>query len=88
MDNTREEGFNELLFQMSKCLGFDFEKIEIKNRCYSPIGHAEEENTNRLIREGLVKFLDDNPLDVNIKNIPEKELEELGEGLTKLIKGH
>ncbi len=71
LNDKHEEAFNELLFQMSRYLGYDFEKTDIKSRCYAPNDHANQESINRAIRDGLVKFLDDRPLDVNIVNPPE-----------------
>lgn len=47
----------DLLYQMSNCLGFDFDKTQIKNSVYSPIAHGNLEQELNIIRGGLVKIL-------------------------------
>ncbi len=61
----------ELLSNMSKCLGYGFKKIDIKNGCYAPVGHSEKDNDDFLIRRGLVGVLQGYlPLSVNVKDSP------------------
>ncbi len=64
---------NDLLFEMSKYLGYDFDKIDIKNGYYDPEGHATEVNIDRAIRNGLMNVLQGTtPLDINVKNLIEQ----------------
>ncbi len=64
---------NDLLFEMSKYLGYDFDKIDIKNGYYAPEGHAVEGDIDRAIRNGLMNVLQGNtPLDINVRNLIEQ----------------
>ncbi len=61
----------ELLSEMSKCLGYGFKKIDIKNGCYAPVGHSEKDNEEILIRKSLVGVLQGYmPVSVNVKDSP------------------
>ena len=68
-----DEYFVDLLFEMSKCLGYDFEKIHIRNGCYAPTGHAEQENDQRLVRKGLIGMFEGKiPMSMNVVSLPEQ----------------
>ena len=46
-----DELFINLLHTMAQYLGYDFDKIQLKRGCYSPIAHDEfENNQNKLLR--------------------------------------
>jgi hypothetical protein len=47
----------ELLYEMGKTLGFNFDKVKIKRGIYSPKGHGEEWIDNLQIRKGLCNIL-------------------------------
>lgn len=49
--------FTELLFRMSRALGYDFDTVQLKRGCYSPIAHGEMENDQFMIRKSLTKIL-------------------------------
>jgi hypothetical protein len=49
--------FTDLLYQMSKSLGYDFDKTQIKNSAYWPVAHGNLEHEMSQIRSGLVKIL-------------------------------
>lgn len=51
-----DELFVELLYQMSRCVNFRFERTHIKKSAYSPIAHGNLENDHNLIRTGLVSL--------------------------------
>ncbi|GFD97300.1 hypothetical protein KUL156_56210 [Alteromonas sp. KUL156] len=52
------ELFTSLLYAMSKSLGYDFDEVQLKRDCYSPIAHGRVEREQQKIREGLVDLLD------------------------------
>ncbi len=59
----------DLIFQISKCLGYDFERVDLKAIGYVPTGHDEKEDNLEIIREELVKLLTGKkPLDINVKD--------------------
>ena len=49
--------FVELLFQISRQLGYSYSKAQLQNDIYSPVAHGELENDQTLIRKGLAKLL-------------------------------
>ncbi len=59
----------DLIFQISKCLGYSFEKVDLKATGYVPTGHDEKEDNLEIIREELVNLLTGKkPLDINVKD--------------------
>ena len=64
----------ELLFEISKCLGYSFEKVDIKGAAYNSTADEDEErDEKKAIREGLIFLLAGSlPLNVNIENLPKK----------------
>ncbi|NKX04309.1 hypothetical protein HGD89_04945 [Alteromonadaceae bacterium A_SAG6] len=52
------ELFTRLLYAMSQSLGYDFDEVQLKRDCYSPIAHGRVEREQTRIREGLVDILD------------------------------
>ena len=68
---------DNLLFEMSKYLGYNFNELDIKNGCYFPEGHEIEGNIDRSIRLGLFNLFEGHiPLDINIKKYPERKSNE------------
>lgn len=49
--------FIDLLHEMAICLGYDFDKTQIKNGWYAPEAHATVEKEMHLIRRGLAEIL-------------------------------
>jgi uncharacterized protein DUF6680 len=49
--------FVELLYRMAICLGYDFDKVHIKNQSYSPVAHGDLETDQRLVRKGVISLL-------------------------------
>lgn len=49
--------FIELLYRMAICLGYDFDKVHIKNQSYSPVAHGDLETDQRLVRKGVISLL-------------------------------
>ena len=75
---------DNLLFEMSKYLGYNFNELDIKNGCYFPEGHEIEGNIDRSIRLGLFNLFEGHiPLDINIKKYPEQESNKDGDKHSK-----
>jgi Family of unknown function (DUF6680) len=53
----RDERFIELLYELSNCLGYRFDRVSLKRNIYTPVGHGEVEDELRLIRKGIVDLL-------------------------------
>lgn len=47
----------ELLYQMGKNLGYDYDKTEIKNGTYAPVAHGRLEEQQEEIRQGAIEVL-------------------------------
>jgi hypothetical protein len=52
-----EELLTDLLYEMSQCLGYDFDKVTIKRNVYTPRGHGELELDQHVLRKALVDIL-------------------------------
>ena len=69
------EYLENLLDEMSKCLGYDFERLNIKRDSYFPAGHAEKENDEFLIRKGILNAIQGHVnAGMNVKDLPEEIL--------------
>lgn len=69
----KDELFVELLYEMSKAVGYDFDKVELKRSAYSPKAHGEAELDFQIIRESLVEILSgDKP--IPIKAVADKDV--------------
>ena len=85
--------FVELLYKMSKGLGYDFDKVQLKRGIYTPIAHGEQEIALITIRDQLVKILTGNqPLpmsivDVNTTEEDRKKQELIQQGLIEYLDG-
>ena len=47
----------ELLYHMGQSLGYDFDKTQIKNGTYAPVGHGRVEEEQAAIRTSLLEVL-------------------------------
>ena len=63
-----------LIFELSKCLGYSFEKFDIKGAGYNSTADEEEERfEKKIIRAGIIDLLTSaSPLNLNITNLPKK----------------
>ncbi len=72
----------DLLYEMAKSLGYNFDKVLLKRGCYIPQGHGDIEMEQFFIRKGLVElFLGKKSLPINIvehKKEEDKRREENG----------
>jgi Family of unknown function (DUF6680) len=66
-----DELFTELLFKMSKALGYDFEEVQLKSDAYRPVGLASVENAQIAVLDGLARLLNNEKyLRVEVMNVP------------------
>jgi len=56
--NNNGTYLTDLLYEMGKSLGYDFDKALIKRNVYSPVGHLRDEEDLRAIRWGLIDVLE------------------------------
>ena len=69
-----EDYFIDLLSEMSSVLGYEFETIHLRNGCYVPMGHAEVEQEQRLLRKALIELAAGRlPLSMNVTSLPEQK---------------
>jgi len=52
-----DELFVDILYHMSKSLGYNFDKITLKRSVYSPIAHGELELEQQSIRRGMLDWV-------------------------------
>ncbi|MET4514364.1 hypothetical protein ABIB81_003683 [Bradyrhizobium sp. I1.7.5] len=63
--------FIELLFVMSKAVGFDFTKEHLQRGIYYPTGHAEiEADRHRVLKNAAAVLSGDQPLKMEISSFP------------------
>jgi O-glycosyl hydrolase len=63
--------FVELVHKMALCLGYDFDKVHIKNQSYSPIAHGDIENDQLEMRKRMLELLRGNAaLPVTTPGVP------------------
>ncbi len=63
--------FIDLLYNISRDVGYGFDKVQIKNACYRPISHGNVENENNVIRENLAKIVSgEKSLNMNVTGFP------------------
>lgn len=64
----------DLLYEMAKSLGYDFDKVHLKRSIYIPKGHTEFEFEQETIRKALLKIMTgQNSLPVKFTNFPGDE---------------
>ncbi len=63
--------FVELLHKMASFLGYNFNQVEISREVYSPKAHAQIQNEQDIIRQGVAKlFRGEIALPMDVKGIP------------------
>ena len=73
-----------LLFHISQALGYDFDEVQLKRDCYSPVYHGDVETQQAVIRKGMAEvFTEGKPLPLYVVNLngeqpaePNNEVEE------------
>ena len=54
---TRDELLTDLLYEMSRALQYDFDKLALKKNIYSPMGHGDIETYQRLVRQYVIEII-------------------------------
>lgn len=63
--------FMNLLFDMSKALGYDFDKVQLKSDAYRPIAHENLEKAQLKVLNGWADLLDNKQsLQIELTNLP------------------
>lgn len=89
----RQDLFIDLLYSISKFLGYEFSRSQLERDIYSPQGHSELEAEQTVIRKGLVALLNgQSSLNMAVKEFPydeaaSKEQEELRSALQAWLDG-
>ncbi len=61
----------QLLMLMGQSLGYEFDAVHVKKGIYMPQGHADTENENNLIRNGMIRLLyGDSSLKMDVQSFP------------------
>lgn len=67
----RIELFITLLLNMAASLGYRFSRVELGKEVYSPFAHAQMEQEQQIIRQGLAKlFKGEFPIPMDVKTFP------------------
>jgi hypothetical protein len=83
-----DELFTDLLYEMSRYLGYDFDKVYLKRSIYTPQAHFDQDQAQLIIRDSLVKILSgEQAIPMNVVSFPvsEKALAKEDEVQTRLI---
>lgn len=68
-----KELLTDLLYEMSKTLDYDFDKVHLKRGAYIPKGHADIELEQNIIRRGFVEiFVGKRSIPINVVNTPDE----------------
>lgn len=73
----RKELFVDLMHDMAKSLGYDFDKSQIKNTSYYPGGHGELAGDQFLLRKGVLALLDGKislPVNISASRLSESSI--------------
>lgn len=54
----KDELFTDLLFEMSRAIGYDFDKVQLKRSIYTPRAHGDQILDIESIRQNLVQILE------------------------------
>ncbi|WP_328706659.1 DUF6680 family protein [Citrobacter portucalensis] len=73
-NQTSNNLFLDLLSEIAKDIGYDFERVQLQTAIYSPMAHGAIENDKLKIRQGLAAiFSGENALKMEIINIPARQ---------------
>jgi len=71
-DSKRDDLFVDLLYEMSRHVGYDFDKTHIRRTSYYPIGHGDIEFDQYIIRKALRRVLEGNlAIPVRVSDAPQ-----------------
>ncbi|MDI1268816.1 MAG: hypothetical protein PSV40_06910 [Polaromonas sp.] len=92
-EEKRGDLLAQLLLQMGRTLGYNFDEVHIKKGIYSPVAHSRIENENQLVREGVISLLQgERPLKMDVVGFPVApqaavEGEKIRKGLIDMLDG-
>lgn len=70
-NKTCNDLFFDLLYLMSKFLGYEFNRVELSKEVYSPKGHQWIESDQEIIRRGLAKmFTGELAIPMDVRSFP------------------
>lgn len=73
-NEKKNDQLSDLLYEMSKSLGFEFDKVHIKKAGYTPQAYVDKEREQSFIRRGMVEvFLGEKTIPMSIKDFPVDE---------------
>lgn len=87
---TKDSLFVDLLYEMSKVVGYDCDKVELRRSAYAPKAHEDTELEFRIIRQSLVSILTGEtpiPIRVDIGDDAQKKQNALGESIQEFYDG-
>ncbi|HIF5816152.1 TPA: DUF6680 family protein [Vibrio parahaemolyticus] len=66
-----DELFVELIYAMSQCLSYDYDKVQLERDCYRPKAHGDHEQSQLNILSGFEKVVSgERPLPMYVVNLP------------------
>lgn len=66
-----DELFVELIYAMSQCLSYDYDKVQLERDCYRPKAHGDYEQSQLNILTGFEKVVSgERPLPMYVVNLP------------------
>ncbi|WP_318432958.1 DUF6680 family protein [Photobacterium leiognathi] len=66
-----DELFVELIYSMSQCLSYDYDKVQLERDCYRPKAHGDYEQSQLNILTGFEKVVSgERPLPMYVVNLP------------------
>jgi hypothetical protein len=72
--SRRDDYLVELLYEMGKSLGYEFDKVHIRRAAYFPEGHGQEFDDQYAIRKGLRAFLSGrSPVSMRVVDFPQMD---------------
>ncbi|XDF80096.1 DUF6680 family protein [Aliivibrio fischeri] len=66
-----DELFVELIYAMSQCLSYDYDKVQLERDCYRPKAHGDYEQSQLNVLTGIEKVVSgERPLPMYVVNLP------------------
>jgi hypothetical protein len=82
-----------MLMEMGRTLGYEYDSVHIKKGIYLPIGHSQLENEQSLLRRGVIRLLfGDAALKMDVQSFPVdeqglKDQKDLNEEWLRVLRG-
>lgn len=76
-----DELFVELIYAMSQCLSYDYDKVQLERDCYRPQAHDDYEQSQLKLLTGLEKVVSgERPMPMYVVNFPAPDTNESSSG--------